>query len=62
MGVVAAPGGWCLVTMVLIPLVAVTAGAYLTVTGRYMLASAITVAGGAAGLWWWRRRTVARNL
>lgn len=55
-GVVAVLGGWCLLTMVLVPLLAVSADAYLTLTGRYVLASVIAVVGGATALWWWQRR------
>jgi hypothetical protein len=59
--VVGALGGWCLVTMVLVPLLAFGAGAYLGVTGQYLAAVAILVAGLGAGGWWWQRRRRGRR-
>jgi type VI protein secretion system component VasK len=53
---VGAVGAWCLVTMALVPLLALGAGAYLGVTGQYVAAVAILVLGAGAGAWWWRRR------
>jgi protein-S-isoprenylcysteine O-methyltransferase Ste14 len=52
---VAALGSVCLVTMV-VPMLAVLAGGYLSATGRYVAALAVVLAGGGAvAVWWWRR-------
>lgn len=50
-------GGYCIVTMVLVPLLALTAGGYLAATGQYVLATLITPAGGALAYWLYRQRT-----
>lgn len=49
-------GGACLVTMVLVPLLALTVGGYLTVTGQYLLATAITLVGSGVAYALYRRR------
>lgn len=53
---VAGLAGWCLVTMVIVPVLALTAGAYLGTTGRYLSAFAIVAAAGAVGWWLYHRR------
>lgn len=53
-------GGICLVTMVFVPILALTAGGYLAVTGQYLLATATTLAGfGLAYTLYRRRRSVS---
>ena len=47
--------GWCLVTMVIVPVLALTAGAYLGITGRYLAAIVIVAAGGAVSWWLYHR-------
>lgn len=49
-------GGVCLVTMVLVPLLALTAGGYLAVTGQYLLATAIVLLGFGLAYALYRRR------
>lgn len=47
-GLVTLTGGYCAVTMVLVPLLAFTAGGYLAATEQYVVATAVVIAG--AGL------------
>ena len=56
-GINAAVGGYCLVSMVLVPLVAVIAGGYLATTGQYVVATTLTVGGIALGVLAFRERT-----
>lgn len=53
---VAGLAGWCLVTMVIVPVLALTTGAYLGATGRYLAAIAVVAAAGAMGWWLYHRR------
>jgi Na+-driven multidrug efflux pump len=55
-GLVALLGGYCLVTMVFVPLLAVAAAGYLGVTGRYLAAVALTAFAGVAVFMVYRRR------
>lgn len=56
-GFVAVAGGYCIVTMVLVPLLALVAGGYLATGQQYVAATAITVLGGVAGygIYRWRQ-------
>lgn len=49
-------GGACLVTMVLVPLLALMVGGYLTVMGQYLLATAILLAVSGVAYALYRRR------
>lgn len=56
LGVIGIAGGYCMVTMVLVPLLAFVAGGYLAVTQQYVLAIELTVLSFVGGYWGYRRR------
>lgn len=49
-------GGYCVVTMVLVPFLALAAGGYLAVTQQYAIAIGLTVLGFIGAYWGYRRR------
>lgn len=49
-------GGYCVVTMVFVPLLALVAGSYLAFTQQYAIAIGLTVLGFGGGYWIHRRR------
>jgi type VI protein secretion system component VasK len=49
-------GGYCVVTMVLVPFLALVAGGYLAVTQQYVIAIGLTVLGFIGAYWGYRRR------
>jgi hypothetical protein len=55
-GAVAGLAGWGLVTMAIVPVLALTVGAYLGATGRYLAAIVIVAAAGGVGWWLYQRR------
>lgn len=48
--------------MVLVPLLALTAGGYLAATGQYLLATVSTIADGGLAYWLHRRRTTKHTI
>lgn len=53
-------GGYCVVTMVLVPFLALVAGGYLAVTQQYAIAIGLTVL-GFIGVYWGYRRQMINN-
>jgi hypothetical protein len=51
-------GGYCVVTMVLVPFLALAAGSYLAVTQQYAIAISLTVLGFVGAYWGYRRRVI----
>jgi type VI protein secretion system component VasK len=54
--IIGVAGGYCVVTMVLVPLLALAAGGYLAVTQQYVIAIGLTVLGVVGAYWGYRRR------
>lgn len=54
--VIGIAGGYCLVTMVFVPLLALVAGGYLALTQQYAIATGLTALGFGSGYWVYRRR------
>lgn len=55
--VVGIAGGYCLVTMVFVPLLALVAGGYLALTHQYAIATGLTALAFGSGYWVYRRRS-----
>lgn len=47
--------GFCIITVVLVPIFALTVGGYLATIGQYLLATVITITGGGLAYWLYRR-------
>lgn len=56
-GIIGLSGGYCTITMVLVPLLAFLAGGYLTGTAQYSIAINLTVIAFGIVYWIYHRRT-----
>lgn len=54
--VIGIAGGYCMVTMVLVPLLALVVGGYLAATQQYVIAIGLTVLGFVGAYWGYGRR------
>lgn len=61
-GIIGVSGGYCAVTMVLVPLLAFLAGGYLTITAQYGIALGLMVIAFGAAVWLYHRRTADEGM
>lgn len=59
-GIISLVGGYCIVTMVLVPLFALLAGSYLAVTHQYAIAIGLTISGFGVAYWGYHQRMNTR--